>query len=126
MKLKSLLFLFCHVFFFVGRFRFPRQMMSSAPDDGSVPDESSGTGVGDSSATEPLPVEGSASTDAELSQYERERNERIAANRQLLVDLGLASAIRSFLFPSSPTSLAPVRAVSITAKPLPQHSRANA
>ena len=32
--------------------------------------------------------------ESQLSQYERERNARIAANRQLLVDLGLASAIR--------------------------------
>ena len=37
--------------------------------------------------------------DSELSQYERERNARIAANRQLLADLGLASAIRLNLIP---------------------------
>jgi len=98
--------------------------MSPSHDDGSVHDESSAPV--DSSGTEPLPVEGSASTDAELSQYERERNERIAANRQLLVDLGLASAIRSSLCPLSPTSLGPVRAASITATPPPRaHSCAN-
>jgi len=32
--------------------------------------------------------------EAELSQYEQERNARIIANRQLLIDLGLASVVR--------------------------------
>ena len=36
-----------------------------------------------------------SASDEGISQYELERNQRIAANRQLLVDLGLASAIRS-------------------------------
>ena len=36
-----------------------------------------------------------STSDEGISQYELERNQRIAANRQLLVDLGLASAIRS-------------------------------